>query len=117
MNTLSFPEILRRIASSPQVKEIIMAYREEQFPLEIAASEGAFSACLISLLYNLSGEGNFLAVVSTDTEAALLARDLESTGLKALVFPWWGSIPYREISSLSPVFGERTNVLDRKSVV
>jgi transcription-repair coupling factor (superfamily II helicase) len=50
-------------------------------------------------------------VVPTETEAASLAADLETAGAPVSLFPWWGTMPYREMAPLSAVFGERTKVL------
>ena len=116
MNTFSFPVLRQKITRSQPVKEILKAVNEGKFPLEIDAAEGAFPGILVSLIYAGNG-GNIFAVVPSDTEAAILARDLETSGVPAVVFPWWGSIPYREMSPgltgrpLSAVFGERMGIL------
>ena len=116
MNTLSFPSLRASIASSPATRNILKALREEKFPLEIDAAEGAFPSLLISLIL-AARQGTILVVVPSDTEAAILARDLE-TALAATedkssiaTFPWWGGIPYRDMPQLSAVFGERMAVL------
>ncbi|MDR3139899.1 MAG: transcription-repair coupling factor [Treponema sp.] len=110
MNTLSFPNFLKRIVSSKAVNACFEAFREGKFPLEIDDAEGAFGALLMAGFYNAGG-GTFLAVVSTETEAMNLVSDLEITGVPVTVFPWWGTMPYRETAPLSAVFGERTKVL------
>jgi transcription-repair coupling factor (superfamily II helicase) len=110
MNTLSFPLLREKIASSPPVREILKAAGGGKFPLEIDAAEGAFTGILLSLLYR-ELKGRFLAVVSSDLEAAQLARDLETAGAPAAVFPWWGTMPYRELAPLPAVFGERVGIL------
>jgi len=103
-----------RIAVSPAVREILNALEEGIFPLEIDAAEGSFPGILISLISAKQG-GNIFVVVPSDTEAALLARDLETalgtTGTPIAIFPWWGSMPYRDMAPLSAVFGERMEVL------
>ena len=109
MNTLSFPQLITRIASSAGVKEIVRACGKG-LPLQIDACEGAFTALLLAHLQKVRG-GNFLVVAASDNEAGLFARDLETAGLEAQVFPWWGTVPYREIPPFSAVFGERTNIL------
>jgi transcription-repair coupling factor (superfamily II helicase) len=97
------------LSSSP-VREILGAAKGGKFPLEIDASEGAFTGILLALLYR-ELKGRFLAVVSSELEAAQLARDLETTGTPAAVFPWWGTMPYRDMAPLSAVFGERVGLL------
>jgi transcription-repair coupling factor (superfamily II helicase) len=110
MNTLSFPALQKRIGSSAPAAAIVRAVGEKRFPLEIDACEGAFSAILMAMLFNIRG-GVFAAVVSSDAEAGQLARDLETCGVPADILPWWGTIPYRDMSPLSAVFGERVGVL------
>ncbi|MCL2831677.1 MAG: transcription-repair coupling factor [Treponema sp.] len=108
MNTLSLPHLIKRTA--PGTAGIVQACKNGNFPLEIDASEGAFTALLLAGLYKNCG-GNFLVVTATDNEAALAAGDLETAGLKPRIFPWWGTVPYRDAPPFSAVFGERTNIL------
>ena len=114
MSITQFPAFLQKIAGSPAVKVIIKAADEGKFPLEIDAAEGSFPAILISLMRR---GGTVAVVVPTDAEAAMLAQDLQTAGAvthdggSVVIFPWWGAIPYREMPPLSPVFGERTEVL------
>ncbi|MDR0475515.1 MAG: transcription-repair coupling factor [Treponema sp.] len=119
MNTLS-PLLLHKRAGESAL-DIINAFNEAKFPLEIEASEGAFTAILMERLYSEVQKTAppserrrhplFVGVVSSETEAVSLAQDLGTLGLKAAVFPWWGILPYRDISPLSAVFGERAAVL------
>jgi transcription-repair coupling factor (superfamily II helicase) len=110
MNTLSFPSLLEKIVSSKTTAGLISAYKEGAFPLEIEGPEGSFGAMLLAALYTAQG-GVFLAVAPTEREAADLASDLEILGLPVTLFPWWGTMAYREMAPLSAVFGERTRVL------
>ena len=110
MNSLSFPSLRAKIAHSPAVREIIKAFEAGKFPLEIDSAEGSFPGILLSLLYS-ARKGRLLAVVPTDTEASLLSADLETALTPVTVFPWWGSMPYRDMAPLSAVFGERTKIL------
>ncbi|MDR1106122.1 MAG: transcription-repair coupling factor [Treponema sp.] len=110
MNTLSFPGLPGRIAASKAVSACISAFREGKFPLEIEGTEGVLGAALIAS-FARTRAGTFLIVVPSDSEAADLAMDLNSLGLAPLVFPWWGTVPYREMSPLSAVFGERAGIL------
>ncbi|GHU08003.1 transcription-repair-coupling factor [Spirochaetia bacterium] len=67
---------------------------------------------LVAMLYKASSApGAFLVVTSTEREAQDMAADLSSMGIPAAVFPWWGAMPYREMSALSAVFGERAAIL------
>ncbi|MDR3248867.1 MAG: transcription-repair coupling factor, partial [Treponema sp.] len=107
MNTLSLPAFLRGILSSKAVSECVSAFKTGKFPLEIRGSEGAFGAILLDILPG----GPFAAVVPTELAANELALDLQTLGLHAAVFPWWGTMPYKEMAPMSGVFGERTEIL------
>jgi transcription-repair coupling factor (superfamily II helicase) len=110
MNTLSFPGLSDRIAASEAVSACISAFREGKFPLEIEGPEGALGAVIMAAFARIRPAA-FLAVVPSDTDAADLAMDFASLGLDPIVFPWWGTVPYREMAPLSAVFGERAEVL------
>jgi transcription-repair coupling factor (superfamily II helicase) len=110
MNTLSFPVFLEKIAASSPVSACIKACEKGNFPFEIEGCEGSLVSLLISLFFKARG-GNFLVVTPTDTEAADLKADFDTAGAPARIFPWWGAMPYRDMASLSAVFGERVRVL------
>ncbi len=50
-------------------------------------------------------------VLPTELEASNLADDLDRFGVPVHLFPTWGTIPYREVSPTSPVFGQRVREL------
>ncbi|MDR2186205.1 MAG: transcription-repair coupling factor [Treponema sp.] len=124
MNTLSFPEFLKRMAPSKGVSGFVSAVcgaqdgggtgktqsGAEGFPLEVEGAEGAFTALLLAALY-IHRPGSYLAVVPTEREAQDLASDLAAAELPVSLFPWWGTMPYREMAPLSAVFGERVKIL------
>jgi transcription-repair coupling factor (superfamily II helicase) len=95
---------------SPGGAGVLAACREGAFPLELEGGEGAFTAALTGMLFR-SLPGRFLVVTPTDREAEELIADLRTLGVTAELFPWWGTMPYREMAPLSTVFGERTRVL------
>jgi transcription-repair coupling factor (superfamily II helicase) len=101
---------LSKIDSSQGILKALEAFKAGKFPLELDASEGAFTAVLLSRFFS-AGPGLFLVVTPTEREAEDLAGDLSALGAPAAIFPWWGSMPYREMAPLSTVFGERTRVL------
>ncbi|MDR1030464.1 MAG: transcription-repair coupling factor [Treponema sp.] len=110
MNTLSFPSLLSQVTASQGIRQVVSAFKQGRFPLEIEAVEGSLAAILLSLLSETS-VAPFLVVVPTETDAAKLAADLQSLGTPALVFPWWGALPYQDLSPHAAVFGERIKVL------
>ncbi|MDR1373577.1 MAG: transcription-repair coupling factor [Treponema sp.] len=125
MNTLSFPELLKRMAPSEGVSVFASAVcgaqdgdragksrkpGVESFPLNVEGAEGAFTALLLAALY-MRRPGSYLAVVPTEREAQDLALDLAAADLPVSLFSWWGTMPYREMAPLSAIFGERAKAL------
>jgi transcription-repair coupling factor (superfamily II helicase) len=110
LNTLSFPAFAGKIGSSPAFQAVLSAFCGGKFPLELDSIEGSFASILITALFRSSG-GVFAVVVPTDQEASDIAADLAALGQEASVFPWWGTMPYREMAPLSAVFGERSRIL------
>jgi transcription-repair coupling factor (superfamily II helicase) len=110
MNTLSFPELLRKTAVSKSVSILFSALKEGRFPIEIEGSEGAFTAILAAQAFSVIG-GQFFVVVPQESDADDLAIDLAASKIPCMKFPWWGTAPYRELSPLSAVFWERVKVL------
>ena len=114
MNTLSFNELIKKTVASKAVCACISAVKEQKFPIEIEGSEGSFNAILTSHIYSALKErssSHIFLITSTEAEARDIALDLEGTGLPFMLFPCWGSVPYRELSRLSAVFGERVKAL------
>ena len=80
------------------------------FPLYLRGAAGSFPAFVLRRFReHISGPA--LIIVPTEQEAENLLKDLETAGVEAGMFPWWGSVPYRETPSASPVFGRRSHVL------
>jgi len=114
MNTLSFNDLIRETAVSKAVCSCILAVKEQKFPVEIEGSEGSFNAILTAHIYSSLKEHScphVFLITSTEADARDIALDLEGAGLPFMLFPCWGTVPYRELSRLSPVFGERVKVL------
>jgi transcription-repair coupling factor (superfamily II helicase) len=114
--------ILKTAGAAPEISAFleILKRQGEPFSLEMEGPEGAAQGLLLALMMKaLSGGGRtFLAVVSTEQEAEDLAGDLNTLlgetdpgADQCLIFPWWGTLPYRDTPPLSPVFGERTKAL------
>ncbi|MDR1177222.1 MAG: transcription-repair coupling factor, partial [Spirochaetaceae bacterium] len=110
MNTLLFPATLDKITGSAQVRAVEEAYAASRFPLEIEGAEGSLRAMLAALLYR-KRPALIVAVTPTDREAEDLCVDLAGFSVPVLRFPWWGTMPYREMAPLSAVFGERSAAL------
>ncbi|QQO08300.1 transcription-repair coupling factor [Breznakiella homolactica] len=112
MNTLSFPSILHEIEGSSAVSQIRAAYAAGTYPLELEGAEGSFTAMILADIHKTRPE-LLTAVVPTEREAEELSSDLETLGVPVFRFPWWGTMPYRDMAPLSAVFGERTLALSR----
>jgi transcription-repair coupling factor (superfamily II helicase) len=110
MNTLSFPELLQKTSLSRGISTLYSAVKEGKFPIEIEGSEGSLNALLIAQIYKVSGRFLFVIVPREDSADSLLS-DLAGSDVPCVKFPWWGNAPYRELTSLAAVFGERAKVL------
>ncbi|MCL2243790.1 MAG: transcription-repair coupling factor [Treponema sp.] len=110
MNTLSFIELLRKTSQSNAVTSCISAVKDNNYPVDIEGSEGAFSALLVAQLFTAAG-GNLFTVVQQESDADDMILDLAASGIPCMKFPWWGTAPYRELSPQSAVLGERVKVL------
>jgi transcription-repair coupling factor (superfamily II helicase) len=115
MDTLSLVQIL---AKSDSISTLLETYRAQvpRRAIELEGPEGSAVSMIVALLAGFPDKAGgtkrtVLIVVPTDREASDLSGDLETLGLSPVLFPWWGTIPYREISPLSPVFGERGRAL------
>jgi len=125
MNTLSLSELSHKIGKSKSVTASVSAFKEGKFPLEIEGCEGAFSALLLSYLFNAAPKpktsprssknerafSRLFVIVPQEIDAAGLVMDLTAAGAPCLQFPWWGAVPYRGLAPFSAVFGERVKVL------
>ena len=110
MNSLCFPELLRLIDKSKPVADCVSALSKGSFPLEIQGCEGAFNALLLARLFSAC-PGLYFVIAPQETDASELATDLAASGAPCQLFPWWGSVPYRELTPMSAVFGERVKAL------
>ncbi len=81
-----------------------------RFPFSVAGPRGAYAAFVLAEMAR-RGAAPLLIIVPTDQEAELLRSDLDLFGISPLVFPWWGSMPYRPLARTAPVFGSRTRAL------
>ncbi|MFQ3547682.1 MAG: transcription-repair coupling factor, partial [Termitinemataceae bacterium] len=114
MNTLSFPALQTMLRRSKALTEVVQASAAGKFPLEIEGADGSFISIIIEELYRQS-RGPVLVVCPTEKEAEDMAADLgaslASFKQQPLIFPWWGTMPYRDMAPLSSVFGERSRIL------
>ncbi|MCL2800899.1 MAG: transcription-repair coupling factor [Treponema sp.] len=110
MNTLSFPQLLNETAASKAISQTLNAVKNRSFPIEIEGSEGSFSAFLAAHAYNIL-KGRFFVVVPNELAADEFAADLSSSDLNIIKFPWWGTVPYRELTPNAAIFGERVKIL------
>ena len=128
MNSLSFIELLNKIRLSGSISLLTKAIKDSDFPIDIEGCEGslvsflAANICLEGLsssksMTGWSGGGfkpikQIFVVVPHEDAADDLITDLASfTEISCIKFPWWGTAPYRELTSQSAVFGERMKVI------
>ncbi|MCL2805425.1 MAG: transcription-repair coupling factor [Treponema sp.] len=106
MNTLSFPELLKRSVCSRAVSSLHDLVKNGEFPIDIEGSEGSFTSLILTHIFNKE-EQYFIIVPGEDTADSLILN----MGLNCVKFPWWGATPYRELSPHSVVFSERVKIL------
>jgi transcription-repair coupling factor (superfamily II helicase) len=112
MRTLPLIDLRERLEAAPPFRTLLDTIRADRFPIELSGVEGGFHAFIIAALAK-TVNGSLPVLVPTEKEAESLVADLELLDCPAEVFPWWGSIPYREISLRAPVFGARASALAR----
>ncbi|MCL2229793.1 MAG: transcription-repair coupling factor [Treponema sp.] len=110
MITLSNSSLLQKTGEPASVKALFHAVANNDFPIEIEGSEGAFNAILAVKIHEKTG-GKVFLVVPNETSADDLLMDLKSLGVSCIKFPSWGTAPYRELSAQASVFGERAFAL------
>ena len=110
MKSLSFTELLSETCSSKAVSAFISALKNGKFPIDVEGNEGSFSSILLAHAYSVL-KGQLFVVVPHENLADDFMLDLSSAGIPCTKFPWWGAAPYRELSQLASVFGERVKVL------
>jgi transcription-repair coupling factor (superfamily II helicase) len=107
--------MLAALRSDPAVTSLLERLGREK-TLKVEGLEGAARALCLAL-FRERFAGAVLAVVPTEREAEELAADLDSCGVEGRIFPWWGTLPYRDLvrssapGPLQAVFGERTRAL------
>jgi transcription-repair coupling factor (superfamily II helicase) len=111
MNTLSFPDLLQKTVSSKAVSSFFTAVKDEKFPVDIEGCEGSLNSLLLTHAFSASGGRWFFVIVPHEDTAKELFSDIVSSGIPCVLFPWWGTAPYRELSPLSAVFSERVECL------
>jgi transcription-repair coupling factor (superfamily II helicase) len=112
MNTLLFPALQSRIRKSKNIQDVLSAFSSNRFPLELEGADGSFASILIAELA-AKAPGPILVVCPTEQEAEAVATDLVSAGQNPDIFPWWGTIPYRDLAPASATFGERSRILSQ----
>jgi transcription-repair coupling factor (superfamily II helicase) len=113
MNILSINELIKKTTASKAVNSCVLAVKEGKFPIEIEGSEGSFNAILAVHIYSAIRERSnspVFLITPTEADARDIALDLDGI-IPFTLFPCWTGVPYRELSRLSTVFGERTKTL------
>lgn len=110
MNTLLFPALQHKIRTSKALRDVITAISNNQFPLELEVADSSFTSLLVTEIA-IKAPGPILVVCPTEQEAEDVASDMAATGQNPDLFPWWGSIPYRDLAPTSATFGERSRIL------
>jgi len=113
MNTLSFPELIKKTSVCEAVSTLLFTVKNAKFPIDIEGSEGSFNSILIAHIFSQMkvADSQFFVIVPNEETADDILLDLSRSSLPCHKFPWWGTAPYRELSPLAAVFSERVKVL------
>ncbi|MDR2796215.1 MAG: transcription-repair coupling factor [Spirochaetaceae bacterium] len=110
MNSQTFSFFADGISASPVLAPLISAYTGGHFPLEVEGAEGGLHSLIIAEFAKRRARP-LLVVTPSERDAAEIAADLRALELEAVLFPWWGTMPYRSHAPTSPVWGERARIL------
>jgi len=114
MITLLVTAISRALKTDQVFSALLADYKNGKFPLRIEGSQGFFQALTVQSLIQ-AAPGPVFVVAPSDNEAQALVSDLDSLGISAEVFPWWGTLLYQGISAQASIFGHRARVLAQLS--
>ena len=116
-NTLS-----RVLSQHSDWKNLLNSWTKGFFPLTALSPRGAWAAALFARLSEHCGD-SVLIIMPDENEARNMLSDLRLFTDRAILFPWWGTMLYHDVSAQSAIFGKRAAVLgslvsgERKIVV
>ncbi|MEI8095959.1 MAG: transcription-repair coupling factor [Spirochaetales bacterium] len=112
MITLLVNAITKALKKDLVFQALLDDFQKNRLPLRIEGSQGFFQALTVQALVQASA-GPVFVVAPSDNEANALIADLDSLGVDAELFPWWGTLLYQGISAQASIFGHRSRVLSR----
>ena len=108
MITLFLNDVTKKLQSNTSFLRLSENFSKRRFPITIFGPQGSFLALILKELKRIKNSSAII-IVPTEVEAINLVEDLRIFQVNANLFPWWGSVPYKEVSTASPVFGERVS--------
>jgi transcription-repair coupling factor (superfamily II helicase) len=106
----SFNIVAEQIAASKEIAPLLAAFKQEKFPLEIEGAQGSLRSIVLAAFFRRKAQA-MLVVVPSEREAGELVSDLKILDAPAVLFPWWGTVPYRDMPPISPVWSARAGIL------
>jgi transcription-repair coupling factor (superfamily II helicase) len=110
MITLFLTAFSRKLNAFDPFRTLLKNLRTDTFPQVLYGPQGSFFSLLLRETVQALDRSH-LVVLPTEQEAMTLVEDLERFGTPARFFPSWGTVPYKELGSNAPVFGQRVKVL------
>ncbi|GMO26550.1 MAG: transcription-repair coupling factor [Termitinemataceae bacterium] len=107
---IDFNSIVKGITDSTLFEPLLEAYKGNKFPLSINGVHGSLHAIVAGALHNVN-DAPALIVVPAESDALELQSDLSFLQIESMIFPSWGTLPYRSLAPFSAVFADRAKVL------
>ncbi len=113
MITLLVKQLADNLSGYTPFKRLKACLPQKHFQVHVEGPQAGFVPFLLDRLHR-EGKSNTVVVLPSEQEAQALVQDLtlfeESRGS---LFPWWGTVPYRQGHPLPSVFGDRVRILHR----
>jgi len=113
MITLLINQLRDLFKDYPPFLQTLGRVRNGQWPVALEGVQAGLLAFMAAEIFKTL-PGSHLIVLPTEQEAAAAAQDLSLFGPReSVLFPGWGTLPYRDGHPLPAVFGERARLLAR----
>ncbi len=111
MRKLFINEIYSKLTSYKPYGELVSRLKTGRFPLYLQGLQDGIYPFIIKKIHEIRNSATLVITPSTK-EAENIKNDLSGLlGEEAMLFPWWGVSPYKDVSPLNSVFQDRVKIL------